>query len=724
MRTIAFYLPQFHPIPENDLWWGKGFTEWRNVTRVGPVFEGHHQPQLPSELGFYDLRVPETREAQAELARAHGISGFCYYYYWFDGKKLLQRPLEEVVASGKPDFPFCVCWANENWTRRWDGGESNVLAEQKYSGSGDREFIRTLIPVFQDRRYIRVAGKPLLLVYRTELFPDPRRTAEIWREEAAKAGIELYLMRGEGFSACNPESIGFDAAYEFPPIGLPVDLSFDRAGVRIYRPEEFSGRLHDYRKLVNFMTHRDAPDYVRFHGVMAAWDNTARRKTNADIFVNSDPNLYWQWLSDAVKKTSQLPDERQLIFINAWNEWAEGCHLEPDLRYQRAYLEATSAAVSGQPFVFKSDDRSHSLADASPRTSEAPASVEPTKSLAAQRNEIHALWNSWSWRMFRPLRNLLRQLKGQPKETEPMTVSILEAARTVSAIRGSLSWRLTAPFRMVHRALGLSAYDADGAYPLAYQDDVQKWNQLQPIIEREAAKFSVVGEIHRDDHMFGFMMGHPSFDSDEARVQYYFKSGDYSAGQVAELLASYCGGLGRKPEVLEFASGYGCVTRHLVLNKEIELESCDIHPAAIDFLQTRLGVGALQSSPVPESLSFPHQFDFVFVLSFFSHMPITTWTRWLVRLTQGLRPGGLIVFTTHGMACRVMHGNPEIGPTGFWFTAQSEQSDLSTEQYGSTIVTEDFIRKTALTIPSVELVESRLAYWWGLQDLYILRKNT
>src|ERR1022692_2006465 len=293
MRLIAFYLPQFHPIPENDRWWGKGFTEWSNVTRVAPLFEGQHQPQLPADLGFYDLRVPETREAQAELARAYGISGFCYYYYWFNGKKLLQRPLEEVLASGKPDFPFCVCWANENWTRRWDGGESDILAEQKYSEEDDREFLRALVPMFQDRRYIRVEGKPLLLIYRTELFPTPRRSAEIWREEAAKVGLELYLVRGESFSTCEPERIGFDAAYEFPPNGLPLDLSIDTSHARFY-PREFSGHLHDYRKLAEFMVRRKASDYTRFRGGMVAWDNTARRRNRADIFVNGGPIDYWE----------------------------------------------------------------------------------------------------------------------------------------------------------------------------------------------------------------------------------------------------------------------------------------------------------------------------------------------------------------------------------------------------------------------------------------------
>jgi len=446
MRLIAFYLPQFHPIPENDLWWGNGFTEWTNVTRAVPIFEGHHQPQLPADLGFYDLRVPETREAQAKLARAHGIFGFCYYYYWFNGKKLLQRPLEEVVASGKPDFPFCVCWANENWTRRWDGGESKILIEQRHSESGDREFLRTLLPILQDRRYIRVDGKPLLLIYRTDLFSNPRRATQIWREEAAKASLELYLVRGEGYSTCQPESIGFDAAHEFPPIGLPVDLSVDPSRLRIYRPQEFSFRLHDYRKLAYFMMRREEADYTRFRGVMVAWDNTARRRNNADIFVNGDPIAYWAWLSEAIQKTSRMPHDKQLIFVNAWNEWAEGCHLEPDQRYKRAYLEATSAALAGKQFAFSENHGDRADTDLSVESTD-DKPEEDGQARATAQKMADRYWHSTSWQITSPLRTVARHFQSLPKETRPMVNSPADAEDLISKIRGSISWKLTAPIR-------------------------------------------------------------------------------------------------------------------------------------------------------------------------------------------------------------------------------------------------------------------------------------
>ena len=180
-KAIAFYLPQYHPIPENDQWWGKGFTEWRNVTRARPLYPRHYQPHLPADLGFYDLRLPEVRQAQAELAHAFGLHGFCYYHYWFNGRRVLQRPFEDVLASGEPDFPFCLCWANENWTRRWDGSDDEILLEQIYSEQDDRDHLLSLLTAFRDPRYIRIEGKPLFLVYRTSALPHPARTAEIWR---------------------------------------------------------------------------------------------------------------------------------------------------------------------------------------------------------------------------------------------------------------------------------------------------------------------------------------------------------------------------------------------------------------------------------------------------------------------------------------------------------------------------------------------------------------
>jgi lipopolysaccharide biosynthesis protein len=355
LRAIAFFLPQYHPIPENDEWWGKGFTEWRNVAQAKPLFPGHNQPHVPADLGFYDLRLPEVREAQAELARAHGIHGFCYYHYWFNGRRILERPFNEVLASGKPDFPFCLCWANENWTRIWDGGEHDVLLEQHYNADDDRAHIRALIPAFRDPRYIRIDGRPLFLVYRTELLPDPRGTAELWREEAAKAGLgALYLARVENFvTGIDPRTIGFDAAVEFAPHGAfvgkikfrsPVHRALARLGLL---PEAYlHSEVVNYRAMMLGMLAKNAPDFKRFRCVSPMWDNTARRRSGARVYVGSTPQLYQQWLSEIARWTiARFRPEERLVFINAWNEWAEGCHLEPDVKWGRQYLEATNAAL-------------------------------------------------------------------------------------------------------------------------------------------------------------------------------------------------------------------------------------------------------------------------------------------------------------------------------------------------------------------------------------------
>lgn len=354
LRCVAFHLPQFHPIPENDSWWGKGFTEWTNVASARPVVPGHHQPHLPADLGFYDLRLPETRAAQAALAREHGVDAFCYYHYWFTGRRVLERPVDEIVASGAPDFPFCLCWANEDWTRAWDGRSGKVLLQQNYSDADDLAHIRHLLPILADARYLRAAGKPMLLVYRTELMPDPRRTADLWRAEAVRAGIgELYLVRVESFVAdFDPGSIGFDAAVEFAPDwrqlrpsrlarlrGLASYLGLQSRG---YRDHRFT----DYENLIAAMQAKPKPAYRRISCVSPGFDNSPRRRKDAVIVTDSTPAGYGRWLQHVLREEMARtisPDEK-LVFINAWNEWAEGSHLEPCRRWGRAYLEAHAEA--------------------------------------------------------------------------------------------------------------------------------------------------------------------------------------------------------------------------------------------------------------------------------------------------------------------------------------------------------------------------------------------
>jgi len=346
VRAIAFFLPQFHPIAENDLWWGKGFTEWTNVTRASPQFADHHQPQLPGELGFYDLRLDEVREQQAALAREYGIHGFCYYYYWFQGRRILERPLQSMLDTGRPDFPFCICWANENWTRRWDGLEADVLLRQEHNEATDLAFIQDVLPILKDPRYIRVKGSPLLLVYRASLLPDPANTTANWRRACQEAGLgTIHLCAVETPGLNDPNAIGFDSAAQFPPHRMQTCPAEQL--VQNLSPD-FKGRLHDYEWTVADEVNAPAAPYRRFRGVMTGWDNTARRGTAANIFVNSSPQAYEVWLRGIVDATKRdLPAGERLLFINAWNEWAEGAHLEPDLKFGRAYLEATRRALTG-----------------------------------------------------------------------------------------------------------------------------------------------------------------------------------------------------------------------------------------------------------------------------------------------------------------------------------------------------------------------------------------
>ncbi|MEO8195868.1 MAG: glycoside hydrolase family 99-like domain-containing protein [Thermoanaerobaculia bacterium] len=356
MKLIAFYLPQFHPIPENDAWWGTGFTEWRNVAAARPRFVGHRQPRLPGELGFYDLRLPETRAAQAELARAHGISAFCYYHYWFNGRRLLERPFSEVLASGEPDFPFCLCWANEPWTRRWSDRDGEVLVAQEYSAADDLEHARYLAEVFADPRYLRIDGRPLLLVYRASTLPNAERTADLFRAEARRAGVgEPYLCRVES----DPwrerrvalSELGFDSAVEFAPDWLGLGEPRHRSSSwsppwNPLRRRQSADQIYDYAEVAQRALAQPEPPDGWLRCITPGWDNSPRRASGAVILDGSTPELYSAWLEELVRRAAHGPAERQLVFVNAWNEWAEGAVLEPDLEFGRAYLEATRRALA------------------------------------------------------------------------------------------------------------------------------------------------------------------------------------------------------------------------------------------------------------------------------------------------------------------------------------------------------------------------------------------
>lgn len=345
-RLIAFYLTQFHPIPENDTWWGKGFTEWTNVTKAKPLFDGHHQPHLPSDFGFYDLRVRATRHDQIRLAKQYGIDGFCYHYYWFSGTRLLNQPLDDMLADPESDMPFCLCWANENWTRRWDAAEHEILIAQRYLPDDDLDFIKSLIPFFSDSRYIRIDGAPFLIVYRPQHLPDARKTAAIWRDYCRSAGVgEIHICAALTHGNEDYAQFGFDSGVEFPPHNI---RSRNVAG-QIEFHEPFRGYVGKYQEIAQAYMERKYPQDNVFKGVFPSWDNTPRTGNRGVIILDGTPENYEYWLAETIKKTTRdFPGQERFVFVNAWNEWAEGCHLEPDRRYQHQFLEATLRAKAGQ----------------------------------------------------------------------------------------------------------------------------------------------------------------------------------------------------------------------------------------------------------------------------------------------------------------------------------------------------------------------------------------
>ena len=351
-RLVAFYLPQYHPIPENDAWWGKGFTEWSNVARARPQFDGHYQPRLPADLGYYDLRVDAVAEAQAELARRHGIDAFCYYYYWFDGRPLLDMPLERMLAAKRPDLPFCLCWANENWTRSWDGLNKEVLIAQDYRPDAIPAFARTVGRMMADRRYLRLGGKPVLLVYRITDIPDYRAAVRAWRAIWRETGIgEVHLAAVRFWThelPDSPEEAGLDAYVDFPPHGVRT-LRVDAALTG--EPADFEGAVYSYEAVIagDLERYAEAPPFPVHRGLMMGWDNTARRGNRATIFHGASPARLRYWLRHVLRQEADRSDgAERLVFINAWNEWAEGTYLEPDSRYGRGWLEAVRSSRIGR----------------------------------------------------------------------------------------------------------------------------------------------------------------------------------------------------------------------------------------------------------------------------------------------------------------------------------------------------------------------------------------
>lgn len=358
MKTIAFYLPQYHSIPENDKWWGKGFTEWVNVKASKPLFKGHHQPEIPMDNNYYCLLDSETQEWQSALAQRYGVDGFCYYHYWFEGKLLLEKPMENMLKNPKVDIPFCVCWANETWARTWNGQESNILIKQNYDESKEawEDHFNYLLPFFYDERYIKEDGKPLFVIYKPHLIKYCKEMIEFWNELAVKAGMKGIYFGYQHPSAFehNLSQCHFDFNIEFEPTFTANELKRLHSNFRskmlygIMHPKWVERRIHhklfhkpdiqDYDEIWERIIERPIRSQNTMPGAFPAWDNTPRRKNDAAIFYESTPEKFEKYLSLQVKKCKE--NNVKYFFINAWNEWAEGAHLEPDQRYGYGYLKA------------------------------------------------------------------------------------------------------------------------------------------------------------------------------------------------------------------------------------------------------------------------------------------------------------------------------------------------------------------------------------------------
>lgn len=359
-RVFAYYLPQYHPIKENDEWWGKGFTEWTNVTKAKPLFKGHNQPRFPADLGYYDLRVPEVREQQAEMARMHGIEGFVYYHYWFgNGRKLLERPIQEVLKSGKPDYPFMLCWANEDWKGIWHGlSKGKVLIKQEYHGETDiLEHFNYVLPLFHDKRYVKIDGKPVFHVYKPIGIPDLLTFTEMWNKAALKAGLKgIYFLATNVPIDWNPKSFGFDGVVSnnfhdfrsnFRNSFFNNKLSlFNRFERRIRNkfnnldPEQRSSPIQfEYSKIIELISDWPNVEHDYYPLIVPDWDNSARAGNKSLIIKGSTPELWSILVKKSIDYSERYETSKQIIFVKSWNEWAEGNYLEPDQKWGMAYLE-------------------------------------------------------------------------------------------------------------------------------------------------------------------------------------------------------------------------------------------------------------------------------------------------------------------------------------------------------------------------------------------------
>jgi hypothetical protein len=353
-RIIAFYLPQYHPIPENDEWWGKGFTEWTTVAKAKPLFRGHKQPHIPADLGFYDLRMPEVRKKQTDLAREAGIEGFCYWHYWFgDGKQLLEGPFNEVVASGKPDFPFCLGWANHSWYKKtWDNkGNNSLLIEQLYLGEDDyRTHFYSLLPAFKDKRYMKVNGKLLFFIFQPDGSTDIKLFIKIWRGLAKEKGLnDFYFVAKDSDSRFKDRNLklGFDAIYNDDVFNMHHHFSkFRKSALWAMREIFRMPTILPYKKAIKYMINVDCKNNNVIPVIAPNWDHSPRSGGKAIILHNSKPFYFNKVAKRAIEVVKNKPEDEQIILIKSWNEWGEGNYLEPDLEFGTGYLEALKEAIN------------------------------------------------------------------------------------------------------------------------------------------------------------------------------------------------------------------------------------------------------------------------------------------------------------------------------------------------------------------------------------------
>lgn len=338
-KVIAFYLPQFYRTPYNDEWWGSGFTEWVNVAAAKPAFEGHVQPKIPAGMGFYDTTAPGVIQAQVELAKKFLVDGFCFYYYWFDGERLLEKPLD-IFLESKSDFPFMISWANENWTATWDGGNREVLKRQGYLTGFEEKFIQDAERYLKSPKYITSQGLPVLSIYRPEDLPNPTKSIELMKKTALQLGLPgLKVLAVKSFGTTDPREYGADGLIELPPLHFK-EANFDKM---VSKVRAWEGGLNDIRKAALISANRPKTDFRLHPGIMPSWDNTPRRPSDSTVFVGETPELFKFWLAHHLiteRENTEHWNDEGLVFINAWNEWAEGACLEPDATFGYRWLAA------------------------------------------------------------------------------------------------------------------------------------------------------------------------------------------------------------------------------------------------------------------------------------------------------------------------------------------------------------------------------------------------